>query len=94
MSTICAAFFNIFVNPIALEAIAWKYYLVFIAVLLLFCVTAYFLYPETKGYTLEQVAIIFDGPARLVDDIETEPESVDITQYPKGVTSATHREII
>jgi hypothetical protein len=94
MSTICAAFFNIFVNPIALEAIAWKYYLVFIAVLLLFGVTAYFLYPETKGYTLEQVAIIFDGPTRLVDDIETEPEPVDITQYPKGVTSATHRETI
>ncbi|EAW22103.1 sugar transporter (hexose transporter [Aspergillus fischeri NRRL 181] len=93
MSTISAAFFNIFVNPIALEAIAWKYYLVFIAVLLLFGVTAFFLYPETKGYTLEQVAVIFDGPTRLVEDVE-EPESVDITHDLKGVTSATHRETI
>lgn len=94
MSTICAAFFNIFVNPIALEAIAWKYYLVFIAVLLLFGVTAYFVYPETKGYTLEQVAIIFDGPTRPVGDIETEPESVVITQDLKGVRSTVHQETI
>ncbi|PKX93554.1 general substrate transporter [Aspergillus novofumigatus IBT 16806] len=94
MSTICAAFFNIFVNPIALEAIAWKYYLIFIAVLLLFGVTAYFLYPETKGYTLEQVAVVFDGPGRPMNDLETEPNSSDTASDPKGVTSATHRETI
>lgn len=56
-----AIFFNTFVNSIALEAIAWKYYFVFIAVLAVMIVTVYFVYPETRGYTLEQIAVIFDG---------------------------------
>ncbi|GFF31272.1 lactose permease [Aspergillus udagawae] len=92
MSTVCASFFNIFVNPIALEAIAWKYYLIFVAVLLLFGATAYFLYPETKGYTLEQIAVIFDGRTNPLDDIETEPKSVDTAEDSKGVTLAIHQE--
>ncbi|PYI09322.1 general substrate transporter [Aspergillus sclerotiicarbonarius CBS 121057] len=62
VATIVGMFFNTFVNPIALEAIEWKYYIVFIVVLLVFGVTAFFFYPETKGYSLEQVAVIFDGP--------------------------------
>ncbi|GIJ83272.1 hypothetical protein Asppvi_002091 [Aspergillus pseudoviridinutans] len=94
MSTVCASFFNIFVNPIALDAIAWKYYLVFVTVLLLFGVTAYFLYPETKGYTLEQVAVVFDGPTSPVEDVETEPKSVDTAEDPKGITSTIHQETI
>ncbi|OOQ91839.1 sugar transporter [Penicillium brasilianum] len=66
VATICGMFFNTFANPIALEAIGWRYYIVFIAVLLVFGLTAYFYYPETKGYTLEQMAVIFDGPDALV----------------------------
>lgn len=61
-------FFNTFVNPIALAAIGWKYYFVFVAVLMAFGITAYFYYPETKGYTLEQIAVIFDGDNVLVSD--------------------------
>ncbi|KAF7122614.1 hypothetical protein CNMCM5793_000639 [Aspergillus hiratsukae] len=83
MSTISAACFNIFVNPIALEAIAWRYYLVFIAVLVTFGVTAWFLYPETKGYTLEQMAIVFDGPSSAANDVEM-----------KNATSTVHEETI
>ncbi|PYH44690.1 general substrate transporter [Aspergillus saccharolyticus JOP 1030-1] len=59
-ATIAAMFFNTFVNPIALDAIAWKYYIVFIVVLAVFGVTVYFFYPETKGYSLEEMAGIFD----------------------------------
>ncbi|KAJ5131937.1 Major facilitator superfamily domain general substrate transporter [Penicillium atrosanguineum] len=66
VATIVGMFFNTFVNPIALAAIAWRYYIVFIAVLLVFGVTAFFFYPETKGYSLEQIAVIFDGPEALV----------------------------
>lgn len=63
-------FFNTFVNPIALDAIGWRYYIVFIVVLVLFAVTAFFFYPETKGYSLEQVAVIFDGPVEREEDEE------------------------
>ncbi|UPL03638.1 hypothetical protein LCI18_014572 [Fusarium solani-melongenae] len=61
MSTYFAIFFNVFVNPIVLEAIAWKYYLIYVAILIIFVLNIYFCYPETKGYTLEEMAVIFDG---------------------------------
>lgn len=53
---------NAFVNPIALEAIAWKYYLVYIGVLVIFTTVVYLLYAETTGLTLEEIADVFDGP--------------------------------
>ncbi|KAL3477030.1 hypothetical protein BJX99DRAFT_257936 [Aspergillus californicus] len=58
-----AMVFNAFVNPIALSALQRKYYLVFVAVLLLFNVLIYLFYPETRQHSLEQVALIFDGDA-------------------------------
>ncbi|CAK7230178.1 hypothetical protein SBRCBS47491_007497 [Sporothrix bragantina] len=63
VASISAIFFNTFVNPIALDSIAWKYYIVFIAVLLALIVTVYFYYPETRRRTLEEIAVIFDGEA-------------------------------
>lgn len=61
VTAILAIFFNTFINPIALEAIGWKYYIVFVAVLVIMCLTTYFFYPETRGHSLEQMAVIFDG---------------------------------
>ena len=58
--------FNTFVNPIALSAIGWRYYFVFVSVLACYAVTSYFFYPETKGYSLEHMALIFDGEAAAV----------------------------
>lgn len=60
LSTYFSLFFNIFVNPIALDAIAWKYYLVFVGVLVVVNITVYFFYPETVGHSLEEMAVVFD----------------------------------
>lgn len=49
------------VNPIAMEAIAWKYYIVFICLLALLVVIIWFLFPETKGHTLEEIRDVFEG---------------------------------
>lgn len=56
-----AGLFNGFVNPIALEAINWKYYIVFVALLATWFVVIWFLFPETAGRTLEEVSEVFDG---------------------------------
>ncbi|KAH7350174.1 hypothetical protein B0T11DRAFT_290698 [Plectosphaerella cucumerina] len=66
LTSLVAVFFNIFINPIALGAIQWKYYFVFIAVLIGMLVSVWFWYPETRGFTLETVGEIFDGPSAAV----------------------------
>ena len=67
LATYVAIFFNTFVNPIALDAIGWKYYVVFAVILASITVVVYFFYPETKGHTLEEMAVIFDGADALGD---------------------------
>ncbi|CAI7626997.1 unnamed protein product [Penicillium pancosmium] len=56
-----AGFFNQYVNPIAFAALAWKFYFVYVACLAVFIFIIYFLFPETKGRTLEEIAVVFDG---------------------------------
>ncbi|KAG9664430.1 general substrate transporter, partial [Aureobasidium melanogenum] len=62
LTTVFAAgFFNQYVNPIALNAIQWKFYFVYIATLAAMIPTIWFVFPETKGRTLEEIAVVFDG---------------------------------
>ncbi|KAJ5657132.1 hexose transporter [Penicillium longicatenatum] len=60
-SNAVALCFNQYVNPIAFDAITWKYYLVYISVLCPVIAVLCFYAPETKGWALEQVVAIFDG---------------------------------
>ncbi|KAL5002214.1 hypothetical protein BDV10DRAFT_191788 [Aspergillus recurvatus] len=55
-STRVALFFNTFVNPIILDAIAWKHYIAYCVILSIISVTIWFWYPETKGHTLEEIS--------------------------------------
>jgi hypothetical protein len=55
--------FNVFVNPIALASIGWKYYIIFVVVLVGSVAVTYFYYPETKGHSLEELILIIDGHA-------------------------------
>ncbi|KFZ11678.1 hypothetical protein V502_07461 [Pseudogymnoascus sp. VKM F-4520 (FW-2644)] len=59
--TACASVFNQYVNPIGLERLHWKFYFVYIAILVLECLSIFFLFVETKGPTLEEIAQLFDG---------------------------------
>lgn len=55
-----AAAFNQFVNPIALAAITWKYYGVYLVIEVAYLIFIYFFFPETKHKTIEEVSVIFD----------------------------------
>ncbi|KAL6405205.1 Lactose permease [Ilyonectria robusta] len=59
------------INPVGLAAIGWRYYIVFCCILAGLTTAIYFLFPETKGRTLEQITEIFDGKSVTVaaDDI-------------------------
>lgn len=89
-----AIFFNTFVNPIALERIGWRYYIVFIVMLILLGLTVYFFYPETRGHTLEQMAVIFDGAnAEVPPAAETVERSKSIVSEKNAVlVSSDHDE--
>lgn len=53
--------YNGFVNPIAMDAIDWKYYIVFCCICIIVTELAivFFTFPETKSDTLETVAEVF-----------------------------------
>ncbi|KAF9051359.1 hexose transporter [Panaeolus papilionaceus] len=53
--------FNQYVNPVALEKIAWKYYIVYVVWLAFEAVFLWFFVIETKNRTLEETAALFDG---------------------------------
>lgn len=53
--------FNQFVNPVALAAIAWKYFIVYVAVISLYFVLFYFFCRETKGLTVEEAGLVYDS---------------------------------
>ncbi|KAF4981022.1 hypothetical protein FZEAL_3074 [Fusarium zealandicum] len=56
-----AGIYNAFANPVAMEAIAWKYYIVWCVAIAIHLTLIWFFFPETKGRSLEEVAEIFDG---------------------------------
>jgi len=57
--------FNQYANPIALKALGWKYYLVYCVFLAFELVFMWFFIVETKGRTLEETAMIFDGTDKI-----------------------------
>ncbi|KIW08633.1 uncharacterized protein PV09_00589 [Verruconis gallopava] len=69
------------VTPIAVQHISWKYFLIFIVCDAIFITTVYFMWPETTGKTLEEIAAVF-GDEVAVDiknahhnpDIDTPPD--------------------
>ncbi|KAJ7469653.1 hexose transporter [Mycena latifolia] len=63
-----ALIFNQYVNPIALSALNWKYYVVYCVWLVCECVFLYFYLVETKNHTLEETAAIFDGATEKIAD--------------------------
>lgn len=89
----CALFFNSYVNPIALDAIAWKYYFVYIGVLVLAIFCIYNFYPETKNLHLEEVAAIFDGEAAVLP-IQRHEGAVDELHDTDSKGHASHTEVV
>lgn len=54
-------FFNQYVNPIALDNIAWKYYIFYCCFLAVELTVLYFITVETRYVPLEEIAKYFDG---------------------------------
>jgi MFS family permease len=68
LNTSLCGVFNSYVNSIALGTIGAKFYLVILALVCVRLVVVYFFFPDTKGYTLEEVASIFDGDHAILSN--------------------------
>jgi hypothetical protein len=56
-----AGFFNQYVNPIAFDAIRWKFCFVYLGCLVLDLWITHCVFPETKWLTLAEIAVAFEG---------------------------------
>ncbi|KAK9798725.1 putative General substrate transporter [Seiridium cardinale] len=56
-----ALIINMYVNPIALAAISYYYYVFFLALNCLWLFLIWMYFPETNGYSLEELSTLFDG---------------------------------
>ncbi|BGP19027.1 hypothetical protein JCM10213v2_007107 [Rhodosporidiobolus nylandii] len=62
--------YNAYVNSVALSAIGWRYYTVFLALLFIWYGALWYFMPETYGLTLEEIDILFtgkDSPVAAID---------------------------
>lgn len=84
--------FNNYVNPIAMAAIEWKYYIVWDIWLVVQTTIVYFFFPETHGLGLEEVAEVF-GDA-LVDTDKTLDKMTALNTYSEKEPALQHVETI
>jgi MFS family permease len=61
-----AGAFNTYVNPLGIQAFGWKFYWFYVVWIAVQFTVVYFLFIETKGPSLEGVALLFDGPGMYI----------------------------
>jgi len=66
------------VTPIAIEAISWKYFVIFVISDVIFLVLFYLYFPETTNKTLEEISEIFGDPVAVY--ITEASEKVDLKE--------------
>ncbi|CAG7560652.1 unnamed protein product [Fusarium equiseti] len=87
--------FNQFVNPIALKNIAWKYYAVYIAILIFYFFFIFFMFPETKRLSAEDASKVFDFDRKgrpLTKTVHVEEGGVSSRNEKETFESAMERE--
>lgn len=82
------ALLTFLVNPIGLQHLAWKFYFVYIAILIIECLCIWFLFVETKGPTLEEIARLFDGASANVSGKQVTEKKSELT----GAAQIEHAE--
>ncbi|KFX97816.1 hypothetical protein V490_02607 [Pseudogymnoascus sp. VKM F-3557] len=63
-------FFSSNVNPIALDAISWKFLAIYCGWIFFELIFVYIFYPETQGRTLEELAFLFEDKALADQAVE------------------------
>jgi sugar porter (SP) family MFS transporter len=83
--------YNGFVNPIAMDAIEWKYYIVYCCILAVELIAVYLSFVETSGRTLEEVAEVFGERVNEYDINKLQAKAS--TQHVEGDESSSSDNI-
>ncbi|KAF3005415.1 hypothetical protein E8E14_000412 [Neopestalotiopsis sp. 37M] len=78
---------NQYVNPIALARIGYYYFIFYLGILILSTIFIYFVFPETKGSTLEELGMLFEDKQPI--EGKTVEEGVSTVDTSKAKTSIT-----
>ncbi|EKM59909.1 uncharacterized protein PHACADRAFT_250708 [Phanerochaete carnosa HHB-10118-sp] len=78
-----AGFFNQFVNPIGIANAGWKYYISYCIFLLFEVFFVYFLFPETSGRSLEELAFLFEDN---IQEVQKKRVKQEMNEDPTPVT--------
>ncbi|GBE88372.1 general substrate transporter [Sparassis latifolia] len=84
--------FNQFVNPWALDALGWKYYLVYCGWLIVELVFVLTYIVETRGHTLEETAALFDGEQQPQELMQTGEEAATIMSMDRARGESVWRD--
>ncbi|OQO08961.1 hypothetical protein B0A48_05851 [Cryoendolithus antarcticus] len=87
-----ALFFNQYVNPIALDHIGWRYYIVYDAFLAFELFIVYWFYIETRYTPLEEIAKHFDGDNALVGGAAANQKSKELAAEMGGLDTVDMSE--
>ncbi|KAJ0418914.1 general substrate transporter [Aspergillus carlsbadensis] len=80
----CFTLLSTYAFPVGLEDMGWKFYIIFIPWVVIEFTVVYFVYPETKGFALEEIVTLFDGGR---------DEAMVKTALDKNVIDVEHAEI-
>jgi hypothetical protein len=81
-------------SPKAFAAISWRYYAVFVAcdVVAAFCFFVF--YPETKGKTLEEMAVIFGDDLAITEYLQPTNDDRLIVDSKRPSDGTEHAELL
>ncbi|CAE6430070.1 unnamed protein product [Rhizoctonia solani] len=95
ISVMGAIIFNQYTNPIALDALQWKYYLVYSCWLVFELAYMYMFAVETKGRSLEETAALFDGDEAVYElKDRAKADMVEGGQEEKGPVNESQVELL
>jgi len=86
-----AGFFTTFVNPIGLEAVGWRYLISYCAWLAFEVVFVWFVFPETAGRTLEELAFMFEDRHLTDQAVAAVQKVVEHSQHERGSIEEKHK---
>ncbi|KAG5734947.1 Lactose permease [Termitomyces sp. T112] len=85
--------FNQFINPVAIDAIGWWYYLVYCGWLIIELVFVVTFVVETKGRTLEETSVLFDGEQPSHDLLAMGGVAATMTMQSRSVMDVERRPL-